>query len=214
MIVACQECGASISDAAATCLKCGAPPDAYLGAQYKCAECAANYRPAYPECRSCGAPRVVAVGETTNDLVTEIGSASKAPHTRSQGDARAPYTTLSNPPQESPSTNILSFEGRTNRLGYFLINLVAIPISLLCAAVLREGGTGDVVINLLLIVVAFVGLWIIVAAGWRRCHDAGWSGYWALLALLPLVSLVFGIVMLFVPTAADQHRSSPSATAT
>lgn len=213
MIVVCQECSASISDAAATCPKCGAPPDAYLGAQHKCIECGANYRPAYSECRACGAPRVIAVGETTNDLVTEFGSASTAAPTRVKGDVRSPDVTLSDPLPENPSVNIFGFEGRTNRLGYFLINLLAIPISLACAAVLREGGTGDQVINFLLALVALVGIWIILAAGWRRCRDAGWSGYWALLSLLPLVSLVFGLVMLFVPSVAVEHRSSPSPTA-
>lgn len=61
MLIACQECNAQISEAAAACPKCGAPPDAFLGAPTSCAECGnTDYRPAYAQCRKCGAPKSVA----------------------------------------------------------------------------------------------------------------------------------------------------------
>ncbi len=34
-----------------------------------------------------------------------------------------------------------------------------------------------------------------------RVHDAGWSGWWVILGLLPYAGPLFHLVMLFVPTA-------------
>lgn len=207
MMVACQECSASISDAAISCPRCGAPPDVYLGARHNCSECGADYRPAYPECRSCGAPRDVAMDASANNSAAQpLPSEAGRPTSNSTPEAAsiAAY-------RDPTLGNIFSFEGRTGRSGYFLINLVTIPIAIICAAVLRDGGIGEPVFTILLGLVVVVCLWVILATGARRCHDAGWSGWWVLLALLPLISLVFGVVMLFVPSALAKHHAESKA---
>ena len=61
MLVACKECGSSVSDAAVACYKCGATLDVFLGVKQTCSECGADYRAAFEACRNCGAPRSVAL---------------------------------------------------------------------------------------------------------------------------------------------------------
>lgn len=60
MLVQCQGCAATISDAADRCPKCSIEPEQFLGPSRPCAECGEAYRSAWPACRACGAPRQVA----------------------------------------------------------------------------------------------------------------------------------------------------------
>lgn len=69
MLVACQICSHTISDTAATCPKCHAAPDDFLGPSVPCVECGARFRAAYSSCGECGAPRGV-------ELATSSGSTS------------------------------------------------------------------------------------------------------------------------------------------
>lgn len=79
MLIACQECNAQISEAAAACPKCGASPDAFLGAPRSCAECGnTDYRPAHPQCRACGAPQLVAIGPIANTTPANASPQSAA----------------------------------------------------------------------------------------------------------------------------------------
>ena len=120
MIVTCQECNAAISDSAVSCPKCGAPPDAYLGARHNCAECGTDYHPAYPECRSCGAPRDIALGESEINFAAQPRASERVVPLQSAKDTEGRPNSSSNP-EIAPMTtyrdptlgNIFSFEGRT-----------------------------------------------------------------------------------------------------
>lgn len=43
----------------------------------------------------------------------------------------------------------------------------------------------------------------------RRCHDAGWTGWLSLIALLPYIGFAFIILMLFVPGSKGDNRYGP-----
>lgn len=60
MLVECQECAASISDAAEACPRCNASRDIFLGPPVGCAECGKPFFNAYGSCAECGAPRPIA----------------------------------------------------------------------------------------------------------------------------------------------------------
>ncbi len=40
----------------------------------------------------------------------------------------------------------------------------------------------------------------------QRLHDIGWSGWWCLLFLIPLVSFIFGLILLFKPSEPNANR--------
>jgi len=43
----------------------------------------------------------------------------------------------------------------------------------------------------------------------RRCHDAGWSGWFCLIVLLPYVGFAFAVLMLFVPGSKGTNTYGP-----
>lgn len=43
----------------------------------------------------------------------------------------------------------------------------------------------------------------------RRCHDAGWTGWLCLIALLPYVGFAFVLLMLFVPGSKGPNAYGP-----
>jgi uncharacterized membrane protein YhaH (DUF805 family) len=108
---------------------------------------------------------------------------------------------------------LLSFNGRILRtdfwLGYVLIVAFAIGASILLALVFGDaindpegantiGGNHDLfkrLLGLLLFGVAGVlWVWMGFAIRIKRCHDRGKSGWWSLVALLPVVGLIWVII--------------------
>ncbi len=97
------------------------------------------------------------------------------------------------------------WSGTTSR-GTFLLSLIVI-VGLIQGAgyVVRMPGVPDwaeaaaVVLSTALIVPA-IGIFV------RRLHDAGRSGGWAFLALVPLVNLVLAVVLLLLPGSAEFKR--------
>lgn len=115
---------------------------------------------------------------------------------------------------------LFSFSGRINRaklwLGFLLVFIIA---ALLIAAVAALAfATGEIdkpdpgpftltgmVIGLLLYA------WMTFALYIKRAHDRGWSGWFSLLLLLPLISVWPLIELLFLPgdPAANRFGASP-----
>lgn len=56
MLVSCRKCGASASDKAEACPKCGAGAEAMLGLAKPCPECSQTIREGFPSCPACGLP--------------------------------------------------------------------------------------------------------------------------------------------------------------
>ena len=81
------------------------------------------------------------------------------------------------------------FSGRATRSEYWYFTLFFI-IAYVVAAIIDGFLTGLIGFPILTLVVAFGLLVPSIAVGVRRLHDIGKSGWWMLLSLVPLVSLV------------------------
>ena len=130
------------------------------------------------------------------------------------GEARG----LHQPPlQERFYRRFLVFHGRIGRLQY-LVAAVLLPIAALLAAWIIglvlglplgwvAGGTiGTVVVWLALVAWLVVAIWIGLAAGVRRSHDLGFSGWLLLLSLVPLVGSLLAIVLLVWPGEKRENK--------
>ena len=106
------------------------------------------------------------------------------------------------------TTKYATFTGRARRSEYWFFALFNVIVSIITSAIDRAI-PGDIQI-----VGTIVGLALLVpglAVGARRLHDTGRSGWWQLIALVPLV----GIILLIVWWATDseprpnQHGAPP-----
>jgi len=100
--------------------------------------------------------------------------------------------------------NYANFTGRARRAEfwwYFLANLIiSIVLNIVDAAIGWGSGVGGVLSGLYGLAVLLPG----IAVGIRRLHDTGKSGWWLLIAFVPIV----GIIVLVVFWATD---STPGA---
>jgi len=95
-------------------------------------------------------------------------------------------------------TKYATFEGRATRSEYWYFTLFA-TISYIIAMVI------DGIIQMpILTILTMLGLVIpSIAVGIRRLHDIGKSGWWYLLALVPLISLV--LIAFFVMDSKEDN---------
>jgi len=103
---------------------------------------------------------------------------------------------------------LISFDGRIRRKGYWLVGIaLGIPnlmlYVLLIASVTNENAFGTIVAALLMIVVAIAGLSLAV----RRWHDLDKSGWWVLIAAVPIIGPLYSLIMLGFHTG-DQGPNS------
>ena len=83
------------------------------------------------------------------------------------------------------------FDGRARRTEYWMFFLVNILISIVVAIIGRVIG--------LPVIGSLYGLALLVpgiAVGVRRLHDTGRTGWWLLIALIPLIGTIWIIVLL------------------
>ncbi|MFQ6028072.1 MAG: DUF805 domain-containing protein [Dehalococcoidia bacterium] len=122
------------------------------------------------------------------------GSAADAP------EAPVPFTTPEDaaPPagHEFRWSNALNPSGRFNRLEFLLFLLGPYLVAMLLFYVVRPLGMIFLVFALYIIIVAYI----------RRFHDLDRSGWFTLLALVPIVSLVVLLVLLFFPGTRGANR--------
>ena len=99
-----------------------------------------------------------------------------------------------------------SFQGRIGRqtfwLKYFLpwagLNIVAAVIDAI---------TGVPVVAL---VVGLVGIWVGIAAGAKRCHDRDRTGWFQLIALIPIIGAIWLLIELgFLKGSEGENRFGP-----
>jgi uncharacterized membrane protein YhaH (DUF805 family) len=118
----------------------------------------------------------------------------------------APDADLGNGHSELYSPSIISFNGRIGRIRYLaystgtsiLVMLAMIP---LISASALMGGEADVsTIGVIGIsVLSIVALVVTVMYGKRRLNDLNRNGWWMLMMLVPVVSLLLSIYMVFFP---------------
>ena len=124
------------------------------------------------------------------------------------------------PLQERFYRRFLVFDGRIGRLEY-LVAALLLPIAVLVAAwiiglvlgLLLGLITGETLalIGVWIPLVAWfvLAIWIGLAAGVRRCHDLGFTGWLLLLSLVPLVGWLFGLVLLVGPGEEGGNKYGP-----
>lgn len=89
--------------------------------------------------------------------------------------------------------NSFSFEGRIRRTEYglsFIIYAVLRAILLLVIASGVSNPNNAEGAQVLFVVLSLPLFWFLLAQGAKRCHDAGFSGWWQLVPFCPLV-LIF-----------------------
>jgi uncharacterized membrane protein YhaH (DUF805 family) len=108
------------------------------------------------------------------------------------------------------------FSGRARRSEYWYFTLTVIIIYAVLLALIAGAATlGDVgkiialVLNIVYLVVALVLLVPSLAVSVRRLHDTGRSGWWLLLAFIPLAGLVI-LVFMCLDSQPETNKWGPS----
>lgn len=123
-------------------------------------------------------------------------------------------------PQWMPLPQLLfSFTGRINRgklwLGFLFLTIIAVAGFLAVGAAViaagedRQRTAGPVTWIGLSLLLALV-LWISFALYAKRAHDRGWSGWFTLLFLVPIIGLWPTIELLFLPGEPGPNRYGPN----
>lgn len=110
------------------------------------------------------------------------------------------------------------FNGRSRRYEYWMFTLIHLLIQLALLVVSVGLGAADLrgigqVFTILLMVYAVVGIVPYIACFVRRLHDTGRSGWWWLLAWVPVVGWIIVIVFLAQNgmAGANQYGEDPKA---
>lgn len=107
-----------------------------------------------------------------------------------------------------------SFQGRIGRIQYLVWSLVFSALIWLAGTLLSllfgsdpgvQTQTGTVS-GSLYVFSSIVFFLITVSLGVRRLHDMNANGWWYLLAFIPGVSFIFGLVLLFAPGTPGVNR--------
>jgi uncharacterized membrane protein YhaH (DUF805 family) len=122
-------------------------------------------------------------------------------------------------PHYEPNPSLFSFRGRVARLRYFLQSLAIMGALLVAiagiAAILlaTEHFTGSdavFVAGIVGMIIAYVvAMVLLVFVSIKRLHDLDLSGWFYLVMLIPLVSFLFSLYMLFAPGTDGPNRYGP-----
>lgn len=106
-------------------------------------------------------------------------------------------------------TKYADFSGRARRSEYWYFWLFSVLVNFVTSLV-----AGAIHLSFLSYLVSLALLLPGLAVGVRRLHDTGRSGWWLLVALVPLIGAIILIVFLATDTnpAGDTYGPSPKAT--
>ena len=100
--------------------------------------------------------------------------------------------------------DLVSFEGRINRQPYAQFILVIWVLSAILGWMVDSSTSG-----LLAVLVGIISLVMAISAisfGVRRLHDLDKSGWWVLIALIPIVGFFFQLYLLFAKGTDGYNR--------
>ena len=109
-----------------------------------------------------------------------------------------------------PLKKYADFSGRAPRAEYwwfYLLTVVAYIVAMILDSLVGAGGAGG--FGLLSIVVMLGLLLPSLAAGVRRLHDTDRSGWWLLIALVPLVGAIVLLVFWVLEGTRGDNRFGP-----
>ena len=96
-----------------------------------------------------------------------------------------------------PKQFYFSFTGRINRAAYWLRYVIPASIVSIIVYIIFLSASADTFIGpVLLLIWGIVHIWIGLAVGVKRYHDRGKSGWWVLIALIPLIGTIWQFVEL------------------
>lgn len=97
-----------------------------------------------------------------------------------------------------------SFDGRLNRKPYFLSQLGLGVVSGIFAALFGDSTNFFVAISVLAVSLAifFASVALVV----KRLHDLDKKGWWALILLIPLINILFGLYLVFAKGTDGSNR--------
>lgn len=99
---------------------------------------------------------------------------------------------------------LFSFEGRINRQTYWIMAIVFFIIYAVLAALMQTKNNGLIV---LAIIVELALIIPSLTTGVKRWHDRNKSGWWVLIALIPLIGAIWSLVELgFLPGTPGNNR--------
>ena len=116
---------------------------------------------------------------------------------------------------------LFSFQGRVNRAKFWLISLGVLIVEMILFGVLGGGAmmSGDTpslssfgAMGIVAVLVLMVAVWISLAVAVKRWHDRGKSGWWMLIAFVPVIGGLWYIVecgFLKGTTGANAYGSDP-----
>ena len=108
---------------------------------------------------------------------------------------------------------LFKYSGRIGRLEYFWTALLTTSIGYL--PIMWATHATERVFSLLVAILATILIaWVGIAAGIKRCHDLGKTGWLYWLVVIPLVNVVLGLYLLFVEGMRKPNRYGPPLGAT
>ena len=175
----CPKCGHR-QDKAAECGACGIVIDKYLARQ-----------------------AAIATSPAIQPSTASVASTSSTPYT-------PPRANIDVHEGEVGELKVFSFSGRIGRMRYLAWSLVMMFVFIGVTAGLAALSAGSPGFGGFIIIAATVALLVVsVQIGVQRLHDMGWSGWFWLLNLVPVINSVFWIIMLVVPGSVASNRYGP-----
>jgi uncharacterized membrane protein YhaH (DUF805 family) len=110
---------------------------------------------------------------------------------------------------------LFSFEGRIRRgqyWGYLLVSLLAVVVTaggLMTLISTLRSSAGQAVLEIILVGLYVPLLWIAAALQVKRWHDRGRSGWWMLLAAIPLANIWAAIEVGFLAGTPGHNAYGP-----
>ena len=102
-------------------------------------------------------------------------------------------------------TKYVCFSGRARRKEYWMFTLVNIVISLILCVIDMQMNT-----NVLQMVYGLAVLLPALGVSVRRLHDIGKSGWWLLLAFLPIVGPIVLLVFVCLDSKPGENKYGPN----
>ena len=167
--------------------------------EMNCPECGKR-QPKRTLCMHCGVdmPRVLAAREADREAAHSAATDGPAGPVRVHTGER-----LFAAQAERPDLLSIDLSGRISRRTYFVWNCLIILAILL--GVFLAFATHSLVLMLLTGLVAVVTAALGMRIAVLRIHDFNWSGWWALLLLVPMVGSVFSLMLLFFPGSEGEN---------
>jgi uncharacterized membrane protein YhaH (DUF805 family) len=179
--------------------------DAHTASRMKCPKCQ-HGQPASIQCESCGIVIEKYLARQTLNALALEGSSQDGP---AQPYA-PPRAQVGEPIPEYGELKVFTIQGRIGRLRYLAWSMALMSAALGLLLVASIGFAistvpGSILAGLLGIGILTVSVQISV----QRLHDIGWSGWFMLMNLVPVVGTVFPLAMLLVPGNDGVNRFGP-----